>query len=445
MEGLTKSILNGARVCLLGYGVSNKAMCQYLIKKEIFPSVRNKEKIPLPQGVTGIFGNGYLNADEDIVFRSPGIRGEEISKTSRVYTEATFALEEINAHKIGITGSDGKTTTTTLIYKMLSAEGHIAHACGNIGTPIISLADKVTPDDFLACELSSFQLFDNEPAIDTAVITSISENHLDWHASLAEYLYSKRNILKRARCAVINYDMEYRELFTHHTTTYFSTRQIPRAFSPRESLVYIKDGYIYYNEKRLFPKSEIKLKGEYNLSNALASIGAVYPYVSIKKMREVLSTFDGVEHRSQEISQLGGVTFVDSSVDSSPSRTQKTLSCYPLEKSIVIMGGYDKSLSYECLEGATRGAKLIILMGANREKIRKCITGAKRVILVNNIFEATTLAYKNSIAGDFIILSPASASFDMFKNYIERAEKFKEAIRGLEDGKYKKDFEHLDK
>jgi UDP-N-acetylmuramoylalanine--D-glutamate ligase len=269
------------------------------------------------------------------------------------------------------------------------------------------------------------------------VITSISENHLDWHKSFSEYIFSKRNILKRARRAVVHYDMEYKELFTHENITYFSLNSCEKLLGDGRSFVYIKDDYVYYNEKRLFPLDTIKLKGKHNILNVLASIGATYPYVKIEKIIDAVSHFSGVAHRSTEVEKINGITFVDSSVDSTPTRTITTLGLFAKEKSILILGGQDKCLSYLPLKDALSGVKLAVIFGINKEKIQNAINGACRFALVNNIFEATNLAYKRATNGDYIILSPASASFDMFENYIDRAEKFKEAIRGIKDAEGK--------
>lgn len=424
-------------VSLIGYGVSNKAVFDYLVKNGIYPIIRNKEKIPLPSGASGVFGSGYLDIGEEVVFRSPGVRLDSALNGIEVYTEASYALKNTRAHKIGITGSDGKTTTSSLIYEILKNQGKSAYLCGNIGTPIISYIDKAREDSFLVCELSSFQLFDSAPPLDCAVVTSISENHLDWHKSLTEYIYSKRNILKKARRAVVHYDMEYRELFTHENITYFSLNNCEKLIGEGRGFVYIKDSYAYYNKKRLFPTNIVKLKGKHNLLNVLAAVGATYPYVEIEKIIDTVSHFCGVEHRSTEVEKLNGVTFIDSSVDSTPARTITTLGLFPREKSILILGGQDKGLSYAPLKNALTGVKLSVIFGINKEKIQKAINGACRFVLVNNIFEATNLAYKEACEGDYIILSPASTSFDMFENYIDRAEKFKEAIRGIKDAKDK--------
>lgn len=437
MQKQSAFFLKGKTVSLIGYGVSSKAMLDYLVKKGIYPTVRNEKEIPLPNGVKGVFGNGYLDISEEVVFRSPGVRLDNAPNGANVYTEASYALSNTRAHKIGVTGSDGKTTTTSLIYEILKAQGKDAYLCGNIGTPIISYIDKARKDSFLVCELSSFQLFDSQMPLDCAVITSISENHLDWHKSFSEYIFSKRNILKRSKRAVVYYDMEYKELFTHENITYFSLNSCEKMLGDGRSFVYIKDDYVYYNEKRLFPLDIVKLKGKHNILNVLASIGASYPYVKIEKIIDAVSHFSGVAHRSTEVEKLNGITFVDSSVDSTPTRTITTLGLFAKEKSILILGGQDKCLSYLPLKDALRGIKLAVIFGINKEKIQNAINGACRFALVNNIFEATNLAYKRATNGDYIILSPASASFDMFENYIDRAEKFKEAIRGIKDAEGK--------
>ena len=437
MEKQSDFPLKEKTISLIGYGVSNKAVFDYLVKNGVYPTIRSKEKIPLPSGARGIFGEEYLKVSEEVVFRSPGVRIDAPLNGREVYTEASFALKHTCAHKIGITGSDGKTTTSSLIYEILKRQGKDAYLCGNIGTPIISYMDKAKRDSFLVCELSSFQLFDSEPPLDCAVITSISENHLDWHKSRSEYIYSKRNILKRANRAVVHYDMEYKELFTHENITYFSLNSCEGLLGDGRNFVYIKNGYLYYNKKRLFSTDIVKLKGKHKLLNVLASIGATYPYVETDKIIDTVSHFSGAEHRATEIEEVNGVTFVDSSVDSTPARTITTIQLFPREKSILILGGQDKNLSYSQLEKELKGLKLAVIFGINKQKIQNAINGACRVVLVNNIFEATKLAYKEATVGDYIILSPASASFDMFENYIDRAEKFKEAIRGIKDAENK--------
>ena len=427
--------LFGSSISLIGYGVSNKALLRYLLKIGACPVVRSPVPVDLPNGIEGVFGKDYLDASEDVIFRSPSVRPDKFPASSHVFTEAGFTLESSCAHKIGITGSDGKSTTSTLIHKMLSGAGLTSYLGGNIGTPLIDYLDVAGRGDYLVCELSSFQLYDYEPPLDVCVITSISENHLDWHTSLGEYIFSKRNILKRAKRAVVNYDCEYRGFFTHSNTTYYSLSDCHDKLNAGEDYVYLRNGYVYYNEKRLFPKDIIKIKGKYNLLNMLGAIGAVYKLVPLEEIIEVAKSFSGLSHRAEGIYTLNGVKFVDSSADSTPARTLATLSAFPKERVALIMGGYDKNLSYDILRTELSGVKLVILYGANKEKIKNSINGAVKSIYANDISEAVCLAYNLAHEGDYVLLSPASASFDMFKDYRDRAEKYKDAIRGLENGK----------
>ena len=424
--------LKGKSVSLIGYGVSNRAVCECLLKNGIFPTIRNEKTIDLPNGVKGMFGNDYLCASEDVVFRSPSVRGEKISKNSQVYTEISFSLENTQAHKIGITGSDGKTTTSTLINEILKADKKTSYLVGNVGNPLISYIDEIKSDDFIVSELSSFQLYDYTPCLDTAVITSITQNHLDWHKNMAEYVMSKRNITKYAKCVVLNYDMICRELFEDENTVYCSLKDLSHAVSREKNCVYIKNGKAYFNQDELFDVGIIKLKGEHNLQNALLSIGATYKHVKKSSIIKALSTFDGVRDRCELIERKNGISFVNSSADSTPSRTKSTLSIFPREKTVVLLGGYDKNLSYEVLNEAISGVKAIILMGENREKIYKSIKNRKeKIIKVNTLSEAVACAYREANEGDYVVLSPASASFDMFKNYRERAESFKSLVKEL--------------
>ena len=435
--------LKNKKLTLVGYGISNKSLGEYFLKNGISYTVRDKKEVDLPKGIKGFFAEDYLKIDEDIIFRAPAVHPSLFPKEKQILTEISYSLEISNGTKIGITGSDGKTTTSTMIYNMLKRE-HSAHLVGNIGQPLISKVDELRMGDFIVCELSSFQLYDYTPSLDVSVITGISPNHLDWHSSMADYVFSKRNILKKTRKAVVNFDFSYREFFAHSNITYYSLSDLSGLVGNGASYTYIKDGYVYNNDRRLFPLDYIKIKGRYNILNTLGALSATLDYVSLDSIIEEIKDFKGVSHRSEAVCEIEGITFIDSSIDSTPTRTKNTLSAYKQDKSVVIMGGYDKNLSYDILEESLKGTKLVILLGENREKIYKAIKSSpQKIIIVNDILEATNIAYKEAKDGDFVILSPASASFDMFANYKERAEKFKEAIRGLENGKNKENFKRL--
>ena len=424
--------LYGKSVALIGYGVSNRALLEYLTENGIYPTVRCPEAFELPEGVRGIFGDGYLNLCEEIAFRSPSVHPDKISGSARVYTDCELFLGNTDAYKIGITGSDGKTTTTTLIGEILRCAGKCAHVCGNIGVPLASVFPRVKRGDFVVCELSSFQLHRAEIPLDCAVVTSISENHLDYHADMFDYIMAKRNILKKAKRAVVNYDMRYRDMFTHPEITYFSQNDLSGQLSARKNYVYIKNGYIYYNEKRLFPAEIIKMRGAHNVYNVLGAVGALYGKIPLESIALAVSCFSGVEHRNEETKTLGGVKFINSSADTSPARTVTTLGSYLGKRVVAIMGGGEKNLDYSPLREAAKHLHAAILLGENREKIAREISSFTKVITSNDIYEATKIAYTQARPDGYVILTPASTSFDMFENYKDRAEKFKDAVSRLD-------------
>lgn len=423
--------LNGKTVSLVGFGVSNRAMCRYLTDKGIYPTVRCLEKCALPCGVNGIFGKEHLNVSEDIVFRSPAIRPEKISNCNRIYTESIYALEHIPSFKIGITGSDGKTTTSTLVYLMLLKGNKSTYLCGNMGSPIINLTSIACKNDILVSELSSFQLYKSLPVLDVGVITNITPNHLDWHADIEEYIQAKKNITVNAKRTVLNYDdLQVRDLARKGKTAFFSLYSRKGELCSDYDFVYVCDGNVYYNSERLFPVSDICLKGDFNIKNVLCAIGCAYPFVGKDACHSVAKEFCGVEHRMEKIGDVNGVFFIDSAIDSTPSRTLSTLSAFEGEKTVAIMGGYDKNLSYSCLKATLEGLKAVVVFGENRDKIINGLS-PQRVITVNNMDEAVSVSYKIAGKGDFVILTPASASFDMYKNYKEKADSFKRAVYSL--------------
>ncbi len=421
-------------ISLIGYGVSNRALCNYFLGKGIYPTVRSPRECALPKGVGGIFGDGYLHTTEKTVFRSPGVRPDLIKGECEIYTEIGYALEKASSFKIGVTGSDGKTTTSTLIYRMLMEGGKNAFLGGNVGSPLIGIAEKVCRSDYVVVELSSFQLFDCAPSLDIAAVTNITENHLDWHKDMDEYISAKKNILKNAKRAVLNYDDPTVRGFGCEKTTYFSLQDCTAKLNSSFDFVHIVNGQVCYNERTLFPVSEVCLHGEFNVQNVLCAIGCVYPIVGDYPIYRVAREFCGVDNRMQTVDTVNGVAFVDSAIDSTPSRTVKTLSAFPLNRVACILGGYDKNLSYECLGSTLDKVKTVVLCGENKDKISACVK--RHTIKVNTLKEAVLAAYKSANHGDFVILSPASASFDMFKNYKEKANCFKELVRGLKNGEY---------
>lgn len=424
--------LRDKSISLIGYGVSNRALCEYFLSKGLFPIIRSSTKLSVPSGAKLICEN-YLNASEDVVFRSPSLRPDKIITSGVITSEAEYALSLTNGVKIGITGSDGKTTTSTLIYEMLRAQGKEAVLCGNIGAPIIDFVNQSTNNTFSVCELSSFQLFDMEPQLDVAVITNISENHLDWHTDMSEYVSSKKRILKNAKLAVLSCDNPYTRLMSElaGNKVIISKTDLSHARMSANHTVYIKNGAIWCDEEELLKIEQIKIKGAFNVENAQYAIGALLDYVDADAMRKTLREFEGAQGRMQRVRSLLGVDFVCSSIDTTPTRTIATLSAFDKSKCIIILGGYDKGVSYAPLAEALRGVKHAIILGANGDKIENEIKDSCNFSRVSTLEDAVKTACELAREKDTVLLSPASASFDMFKDYKERENKFKQIVRGL--------------
>lgn len=408
-----------ADVALLGYGISNRALGEYLSSLGISSRV-----------ITSEDGCDYLNTNEKIAFRSPAVRPDKIKGSAKITSEIALALSMSDGYKIGVTGSDGKTTTSTLIYEMLSSAGKRARLCGNIGNPAIIGASETGRDSYTVCELSSFQLFDMRPRLDCAIITGISENHLDWHTDMDEYVSAKENILSCADRGVLRYDKTLVNMSARHSLEY-SFFSLDDFEAPRGAhKCFVKNGYITYDGIRVLEIDKIKLKGSFNLLNLEGALCALYEIVDTSAICEVAYTFLGVDGRMSVIDTLGGVTIIDSSIDSTPSRTASTLSALDKSRCVVLLGGYDKGLSYEMLADALRGAKYAVICGANSHKIYGEIRGSIRAHITDNFECAVREACEICDAGDILILSPASASFDMFENYRQRASEFARIVRG---------------
>ena len=412
-------------VALVGFGASNRALCEHFLSLGIQPCVHLESQCALPNGVSGAFGKDYLTCYEDTVFRSPVIKPTRIKTRGKILCESEYALSKISAKQICITGSDGKTTTSTLIYEMLRRE-HSAFLGGNIGTPLIYALQGQY--DFAVCELSSFQLYDFEPRCEAAIITNITENHLDWHSDMNEYRLSKENILKRAKRRILCYDDPYLHALgkKYENITYFSLSDISCL---RGNKAYIKNGFVCYNGAELLRVSDTRLKGSFNLLNILAAICACAPYVSTDTIAQVAREFKGVASRLEHIKTVDGVSFVNSSIDTTPSRTLSTLSAFDKAKTILLLGGADKNLSFEPFDGALDDLKSAVVFGAARDKIiphLKC-----RHITVNTLNEAVHCARSLACKGDTVLLSPACTSFDMYKSYKERAQDFINAVKKI--------------
>ncbi len=456
-----KNMLCGKTAAVLGIGVSNLPLIDFLLKygaKVCARDMKDREKLGTElatsleeKGVTLICGESYLeNITEDIVFRSPGIRFDKPSlieakkRGAAITSEMQLYFDITPAHTIGITGSDGKSTTTTVISKILEEDGKKTFLGGNIGFPLLPRVDDMDADSYCAAELSSFQLHTMTKSPEIAVITNVTPNHLDYHLGMNEYIEAKANIMKyqdESSRTVLNWENEVtRELgkSAKGTVVYFSSKSIPNC----ENRVYEKDGVIYYNDEAILKSSEIKIPGRHNVENYMAAIGALYGIVSTDSIRSVARNFGGVAHRCQFVREIRGVKYYNSSIDSSPTRTAAALSNFP-QKTIVLCGGYDKNIPFEPLAAPLcEKAKAVILCGATKDKIKSALINSDEyenasekpeIYETNDLADSVKIASEIAKDGDIVLLSPACASFDAFKNFEERGEFFVKCVWEIEE------------
>lgn len=444
-----KNFIKGKKVAVVGIGVSNTPLVKFLInlganiiacdRKE---SLGEIEEYLLNNGSTLSLGENYLEGvlNADVIFRTPSLlpTNEYIVKAKENGAYVTSEVKELLKYTKGkvfaITGSDGKTTTTTLIGEILKNSGKKVFVGGNIGTPLFTKIEEITSEDYIVLELSSFQLMDVSEDVDVAVITNVSPNHLDIHKDYNEYIESKKNIIKGATkdtVVVLNRDNDI--------TNDISSIGNIRRFSRKETaFAYSEGDTLYVKDTPVVNKEDIILKGEHNVENLLTAFAATYDYVSIEDMKKVSETFSGVAHRIEFVREVNGVKYYNDSIASSPSRTLAGLSSFD-NKVILICGGYDKNIPFEPLakEGIDK-IKHLIVMGHTKEKIKSAFndemksSGKTLPIYEASSFEdAVSFAKGISKTGDTVILSPACASFDMFKNFEDRGNKFKEVVNSL--------------
>lgn len=339
----------------------------------------------------------------------------------------------------GITGSDGKTTTTTLIYEILRKEGYKTWVGGNIGTPpLFANIEEMEEDHMVVLELSSFQLMTMDVSPEISLITNLSPNHLDVHKDFEEYVDAKKNIFKHQEnndLLVLNKDDKLTDEMEKESLGKILKFSLVEKLNDGACLI---DDKLTVLGKEVCHSKDVKLKGRHNIANLLAAFCMVNKYVSIDSMKYVATNFSGVEHRCEFIREVNGVKYYNDSIASSPSRTLAGLNAF--EKPVILIaGGYDKKIPFEPLaEGGYDKIKTLILMGDTKNKIKtafeKVILDKKnnmKIVTVDSMEEAVKMAYKISEEGDIITLSPACASFDMYPNFEIRGNEFKNIVNGL--------------
>ncbi len=456
-----KTDIKNKKVAVLGIGISNIPLIKYLINLGVDVTAFDKntsenlkdallelEGLPVKYSI----GSGYLSKLKgfNFIFRTPGMRPdvpelmEALANGAELTSEMEVFLELCPAQVFAVTGSDGKTTTTTLIFNILSEEGYNCWLGGNIGTPLLSKIDEVKESDKVILELSSFQLMTIKNSPSVAVITNISPNHLDVHKSLQEYIDAKKNIFlyqKAKDKLVLNHDNDVTKAFSSEANgefVYFS-----RVASLERGIV-LKNNKIIMKSKdkeiEIVDVNDILIPGVHNIENYMAAAAATIDFVKPETIAKIASTFTGVEHRIELVREINGIKFYNSSIDSSPSRTIAALSTFK-NKVILIAGGKDKGIPYEPLgQVIAEKVKILLLIGATAPRIEEAynnyvhqtdIESEVKIIHCSTYEEIVTRAYSEAVPGDCIILSPASTSFDMFKNFEQRGNVFKELVNSL--------------
>ncbi len=448
--------LRGKTVAVIGVGVSNRPLIRLLREAGIaVTACDKKDRAALggaaeeleALGCTLRLGEDYLaGLKEDVIFRTPGLHprylAEARARGSVITSEMEVFFAVCPCPILAVTGSDGKTTTTTMIAELLRAAGNTVHLGGNIGHPLLCDAAGIRPTDWAVVELSSFQLMTMTRSPKIAVLTNLAPNHLDVHTDMAEYVAAKANIFTHQDGEgrlVTNWDNSLtRELSGDACGQVdFFTRD---PLHVPERGCFVKAGAIWYRDgeaaRPVLPLEDILLPGVHNVENYMAAICAVQGLVDDETIREFARSFGGVEHRIELVRRRKGVRWYNDSIASSPSRTIAGLRSFP-EKVILIAGGKDKGISYAPLGPVVNDqVKLLILCGATAGVIREAVTGAENyrgleILEVQDYPAAVALADSRAGEGDVVLLSPASTSFDRFRNFEERGRVFKELVNAL--------------
>ncbi len=455
-----ESYIKGKKVAIIGLGVSNIPLLEYMnklgAKVTVFDN-REEEKIPKEYlekisnyGMEHFFGSECLSnlKNFDIVFRAPSCMPtkKELVKAKEegaiVTTEIELLIKMCPGKVIGVTGSDGKTTTTTLIYEMLKEKGYNCYLGGNIGIPLFTKLSEMKEEDFVILELSSFQLMNMTVSPNISVITNITPNHLDIHSSYEEYIDAKKNIFKfqsENDIVVLNYDNE----LTRNCAKDANSKVVFFSSETKLDDGVILDGNVIKLcsdkiRRHIINTKDILLRGKHNYQNICTAIAATKSLVDLDTQIAVIKKFSGVEHRTEFVREIDGVKWYNDSIGTSPTRTIAGL--YSFEEPIVLIaGGYDKHLDYTPIaKPILEKVKTLILIGQTAEKIFLAVKeeeekqGKKLDIYMCETLEDTVkLAKKSATKGDIVLFSPASASFDMFKNFAERGDKFKEIVNNI--------------
>ncbi len=457
------SSMRGKRVAVLGYGVSNRPLVRLLAESGAETAVFDKKtEAELGEhaetlkrlNVRTVLGSGYLEQlpgwRPDVIFRTPGLRpdlppiAQAVAQGARLTSEMESFFDVCPCPIIAVTGSEGKTTTTTLIAELLRRSGKTVHIGGNIGTPLFDRAGDMTPGDIVTVELSSFQLLTMKKSAQTAIVKNVTPNHLDYHHGMEEYIDAKRNVFRYQSPEdrlILNWDNEVTRGYAEEArarVSWFSIRERvdEGVWLDGDTLVYSHAG----TDTPVLRRGDIRIAGLHNVENFATAIAAVYGDVPQEVYVPFAREFGGVEHRIEFVREFRGVRYYNDSIATSPTRVIAGLHAFD-QKLIVIAGGYDKKIPFDVLGPEfVQHVRALVLCGATAKKIRAAVEKAPGydpeklpIIDVQSFAGAVETARRLAVPGDIVTLSPACAAFDQFDNFEHRGRVYKDIVRSFED------------
>lgn len=443
------------KIAIAGYGAEGQSSYRYFINKGHDVTIvtdRVSSLYPIPDGAQTIIADDAFDqiGDFDLVIRTPPMAPSNLKTDGKVWSQTNEFFAECPAPIIGVTGTKGKGTTCSLIASILQQAGKTVHLVGNIGLPPLDVLPKILADDYVVYELSSFQLWDAQKSPQIAVVLMIEPDHLDIHANFAEYIEAKANIRRHQMVG---------DICIYHPTNQYS-RQIAGAKladwheGSEESIdlasrygirddnqVYVKDGYFCVQDRRICSVDNLQLPGGHNLENACAAISAALTAtdtISDERVAAGLRHFHGLPHRLKFVEEVNGVSYYDDSIATTPGSAVAALHAFSAPK-VLIIGGADKGADYgELMDeiASSQTIRGVVVIGSNADTISKLLQEHSESIEVSNVGmvsmdDAVAAAADYAQRGDIVMLSPACASFDQYKNYADRGDQFVQAIKRM--------------
>lgn len=421
------------KVAIAGYGLEGKTSYEYYqARGDKVVIADEREDIALPEAAEAILGPDALGklGGFDLIIRSPGIAPEKLPYEGKVWSQANEFFAQCPVPIIGVTGTKGKGTTSSLIASILRAAGKTVHLVGNIGVPALQALERVQPDDIVVYELSSFQLWDLKKSPQVAVVLGVEPDHLDVHTDFDDYVEAKAHITKNQ----ITTDRVVYNANNEVSVEIAAVSVGQRLAYPSERTAHVRGDFFYYQDTELCALDNLQLAGEHNVENACAAITAAWPWVQDPlAIAEGLRSFDGLPHRLKFVREVNGVKYFDDSIATTPGSAIAAIKAFS-EPKILILGGSDKGARYdEVISLAKETGTKIISIGQTGKKIEELC--AQTMVVCERVdggmTEAVSVAAKLAHPGDVVILSPASASFDQYKNYADRGEQFIAAVEAL--------------